>query len=145
MRRRFISGKAASKKQLALRIGIAMMFIILANTGVVMAYRSVTTTSSLSVAQYGDTSGPTVGVSTSTGLLSGGKVTIRVSYSDPSGINTGSVNVTVDGRPVSCSVTSSSATCSASGLFLGFHTVGGSVSDKLGNTSAIRSSFLTLL
>jgi len=83
-----------------------------------------------------------------TGVQPAGDITtpsalITVSYSDAvSGIDTSSVSVTLDGSPLaSCAVDSAGASCPASGLTLGAHTIGGSVADNAGNTSAISGGF----
>jgi hypothetical protein len=69
---------------------------------------------------------------------------ISADYSDVgTGIDTGSVVVTLDGNILSgCVVTASDVSCTVSGLAGGEHTIGGSVSDNDGNSTAINGSFL---
>ncbi len=145
MTNKFFSRKPGPGGHFVLRFSLAIAFIVVISAGSVVAFAAPRRTESSPVtAQYGDTTGPAVSVSVSTGLL-GGRATVNVRYSDPSGIETSSVHVAVDGRPLSCSVTSTGASCAVSGLFLGFHTASGSVADTLGNTSTFSTGFLTLL
>ncbi|MHB8791868.1 MAG: hypothetical protein ACYC6O_00820 [Thermoleophilia bacterium] len=77
------------------------------------------------------------------GNIAPGSATISAYLNDEgSGINTGSVNITLDGNPVTgCSVTASGVSCPVSGLAPGVHNIGGSASDNAGNTSPISGSF----
>jgi len=90
----------------------------------------------------GDNRPPTIGSVLPTGKIYSGSTTITASYSDSSGINQGSVSITLDGSPLpGCTVTATSVSCPASGLTLGSHTIGGSVSDNAGNMATISDGF----
>ncbi|MHB9111812.1 MAG: S8 family serine peptidase [Thermoleophilia bacterium] len=90
----------------------------------------------------GDNRPPTIGSVLPTGKIYSGSTTITVAYSDSSGINQGSVGISLDGSPLSgCTVAATSVSCPVSGLALGAHTIGGSVSDNAGNTAAISGGF----
>ena len=85
----------------------------------------------------GDRQPPTISNVLPTGIIYAGSTTITASYSDSSGINQGSVSISLDGSPLpGCTVAATGASCPESGLTLG-PTIGGSVGDNAGNTAAI--------
>ena len=90
-----------------------------------------------------DTTPPTVENVLPTGTVTSASVGISADYSDSgSGIDTGSVVVTLDGTELpGCSVGATSVNCPISGLGTGAHVIGGSVSDLAGNPSVISGSF----
>lgn len=77
------------------------------------------------------------------GVFNATEAAISVYYEDRgSGIDTGSVDVTLDGVSLSgCTVEADLATCPAAGLAQGAHTIGGSVADIAGNVSTINGAF----
>ena len=77
------------------------------------------------------------------GNIYGGSTTISATYSDTgSGVNTGSVSISLDGSPLGgCTVTATSVSCPATGLALGAHAISGSVADNAGNIAPISGSF----
>ncbi len=77
------------------------------------------------------------------GLVTEASATVVVYYMDSgSGIDTSSVQVTLDGVPLAgCTVTTAQASCPVSGLVDGAHSIGGSVKDNSGNASPISGSF----
>ena len=90
-----------------------------------------------------DSTPPTVSSVQPSGTIYTISPTIVVNYSDAgSGIKTASVSVTLDGNAMAgCTVTTSQASCPASNLAAGAHTIGGSVADNAGNSSPISGSF----
>ncbi|MHB8793559.1 MAG: beta strand repeat-containing protein, partial [Thermoleophilia bacterium] len=90
-----------------------------------------------------DTDPPVVTSVTPSGIINTGSTTISVSYNDSgTNVNTSSVVVSLDGTPLSgCTVTTSGASCPVTGLALGSHVIGGSVSDNVGNTAPIAGGF----
>ena len=90
----------------------------------------------------GDNRPPTISSVLPTGRIYSGSTTITAGYSDSSGINLGSVSILLDGATLpGCTVTATGASCPASGLTHGSHTIGGAVSDNAGNTAAISGGF----
>jgi hypothetical protein len=77
------------------------------------------------------------------GTVNQSNTTIVVHYYDiGSGINTSSVNVTLDGAALAgCTINTAQASCPVSGLASGTHTIGGAVADNSGNSSPISGSF----
>ncbi|MFA5801319.1 MAG: S8 family serine peptidase [Thermoleophilia bacterium] len=85
---------------------------------------------------------PTISSVSPTGNIYSGSTTITVGYSDSSGINQDSASITLNGSPLAgCTVSATSASCPASGLALGPHIIGGSVSDNAANTATISGGF----
>lgn len=96
-----------------------------------------------------DVTAPNVTGVAPSGNINTTSTTVVVDYNDTpasgvgSGINTGSVSVTLDSAPLAgCTVGATQATCSVPGpLSLGAHAIGGSVADNNGNSSPISGSF----
>ena len=92
-----------------------------------------------------DTTPPEVSVASPSGNIYAAATSITADFSDAgSGVNAASVSLSLDGIPFApgaCSVSANSASCSATGLAVGQHTIGGSVSDNAGNSSPISGSF----
>jgi len=90
-----------------------------------------------------DPSLPSVTAVSPQGTVHTGNVTVAADYSDSdSGIDTASVTVTLDGGFVSgCNATDTRVSCPLTSLADGAHTIGGSVSDRAGNSSPINGSF----
>lgn len=90
-----------------------------------------------------DLAPPTVTSVVPSGTIYTTAAAISVYYDDPgSGIDTASVDVTLDGVGLSgCAVTQNSAVCDVYGIAAGQHSIGGSVSDNAGNTAPISGSF----
>ncbi|MEK6537195.1 MAG: fibronectin type III domain-containing protein, partial [Actinomycetota bacterium] len=90
-----------------------------------------------------DTTPPTVTNVLPTGTIYTSSTTVSAAYSDAgSGINTALVSVTLDGLTrTGCTVTASSVSCPVTGLAVGSHAIGGSVSDIAGNKATIAGSF----
>ncbi|MHB1325845.1 MAG: S8 family serine peptidase [Thermoleophilia bacterium] len=90
----------------------------------------------------GDHQPPTISNVLPAGNIYAGSTTIAAGYSDSSGINLGSVSISLDGSPLAgCTVAATGVSCPASGLALGPHTIGGSVSDNASNPAAISGGF----
>jgi len=91
-----------------------------------------------------DSTPPSVTNIQPSGTITTGSATISAYYNDSdSGVNTGTVAVTLNGIPVSsCSVGASSASCAVYGLGTGIYTIGVSVSDNLGNAGSGSGSFI---
>ncbi|HEX4955081.1 MAG TPA: DNRLRE domain-containing protein [Thermoanaerobaculia bacterium] len=71
---------------------------------------------------------------------------IALSFEDGgSGVDPGSLAVTLDGQPLSCTAGSASATCEPPRLTAGAHMVTASLSDTAGNTSSASHGFELLL
>ncbi|GBE58446.1 hypothetical protein BMS3Abin01_01384 [bacterium BMS3Abin01] len=73
-----------------------------------------------------------------------GFTTISIDYSDDGlGVDTASVNITLDGTPLSgCTIGAGNASCPAGGLAPGApYSIGGSVADYAGNSSPISGTF----
>jgi len=77
------------------------------------------------------------------GNIDTASATIDIAYSDPgSGVNPATVSVTLDGAALGSCVTGASGTvCSANGLTLGQHSIGGALADNAGNASVISGNF----
>lgn len=90
-----------------------------------------------------DSIAPAVSNVQPSGNIAPGSATISAYYSDSgSGIDAGTVSVALDGNPLGgCTVTVSGISCPVTGLTSGIHTISGSVSDNVGNTSPISGSF----
>ena len=90
-----------------------------------------------------DSTPPIVSSVQPSGTIYSINASIVADYSDAgSGINTGAVNVTLDGATLAgCTTTISQVSCPTSGLATGAHTIGGSVADRAGNTAPISGSF----
>ncbi|MFA5802692.1 MAG: S8 family serine peptidase [Thermoleophilia bacterium] len=82
------------------------------------------------------------GVSPSGNIYSNSAV-VSAYYADTgSGINTSSVQVTLDGAGLAgCAITGTYVSCPASNLQAGTHAIGGSVADNAGNSGTISGSF----
>lgn len=81
-----------------------------------------------------DTSPPVITNVQPSGTIYTTSTTISADYSDPSGINTGSNMVHVDGRMLSgCTVTATHVSCAKSGLALGQHKIEIYIDDSVGN------------
>lgn len=92
-----------------------------------------------------DGTAPTVSNVQPSGTVTMADTTINADYSDPdpaSGIDSASVNVYLDGNPVTgCSATETHVDCPVTGLTNGTYVITGSVADKVGNASQISGSF----
>ena len=94
--------------------------------------------------QSGDVTPPTVNNVQPSGAIDPTSAVISAYYSDTgSGINTSSVNVTLDGNTLNgCNVSTNSVSCPVTSLAYGSHTIGGSVADNSGNVSPISGGFI---
>ncbi|GBE57518.1 periplasmic copper-binding protein [bacterium BMS3Abin01] len=89
-----------------------------------------------------DTTPPVVSNVLPSGTINSATAMLSADYSDSSGINQSTVNVTLDGNPVSgCTVGANNVSCPVGNLIEGTHTIGGAVSDNAGNSSPISGSF----
>ena len=90
-----------------------------------------------------DTTAPQITGVRPSGSISTTSATVAVYYYDSGiGVNTGAVNVTVDGTTLAgCTVTATAASCPAANLGPGTHVIGGTVADNAGNTATISGSF----
>ena len=93
-----------------------------------------------------DTTPPDITNVSPTGSMRSHSASIVVYYNDGtgSGVDTGSVSVTLDGNPVNgCTVTATQVSCPIQGVIRGRHEIHVSVSDNSGNTSSTTTSFTT--
>ncbi|MDO8736465.1 MAG: NosD domain-containing protein [Thermoleophilia bacterium] len=91
-----------------------------------------------------DMTAPTVENVIPSGTIAAVNPTISADYGDAgSGINTASVHITLDGGEITsgCAISASNASCPQTGLTYGHHSIGGSVNDLSGNSSAISGGF----
>jgi predicted CXXCH cytochrome family protein len=90
-----------------------------------------------------ETTPPEIGTVSPSGTISSNWTMVFVSYSDSgSGIDTGSVHVTLDGAALTCTISASSANCSVTDLADGPHNIGGSVADHDGNVAPFSGGFI---
>lgn len=90
-----------------------------------------------------DKTAPLVAAVSPSGMINDAYPPIAANYSDSaSGINIASASLTLDGGAVpNCTATEANITCISSHLLSGVHTIGGSISDNVGHSSAISGGF----
>ncbi|MHB8792726.1 MAG: discoidin domain-containing protein, partial [Thermoleophilia bacterium] len=82
-----------------------------------------------------------------TGTISTSEITVGADFLDTgSGINTSSLVVSLDGNVLTdCLITTNNFRCAVSGIANGNHTIGGTVADNAGNSTAINGNFDVVL
>jgi parallel beta-helix repeat protein len=89
-----------------------------------------------------DSTPPVISNVQPSGYVTTASPTISADYTDPSGVDTATVVVSVDGTPLSgCTATATSGSCTASGLAEGAHSITVDASDNAGNAGSASGSF----
>jgi beta propeller repeat protein len=92
-----------------------------------------------------DTVAPVITAAGPGGIIDTTSTTLTAAYADgETGIDTGTVAVSLDGNPAACSVDESGASCPVSGLADGAHTMTVDVSDVAGNPATTWSGGFTV-
>lgn len=94
-----------------------------------------------------DTQGPTLSIVTPAngGLVISNQPVITLSYADPSGVDTASIALAVNGSPITanCSLNASGGSCTPdNALAQGSNTVSVTIADTLGNTASQQVQFI---
>ncbi|MBI5869652.1 MAG: hypothetical protein HZB44_01655 [Actinobacteria bacterium] len=89
-----------------------------------------------------DTTAPSATSILPSGIISSGTTTVTADLSDANGVNAASVVVNLDGSPMAdCTITATTASCPATGLAEGAHTIGITLNDNATNPGTGNGSF----